>query len=145
MAEPLSYALPEHLAARRGALRREVGVQIVALSVAVVCLVGAALLVGPINTIRHERQLVINPAGLGGLPPDIALLCKLGTFRALAIDWAAIRAGRLKEEGKTYEALELHKTVCRLAPRFPSAWLFTPTLVSNLFPGYSRFQQRKRL
>ena len=124
MAEPLSYALPEHLAARRGALRREVGVQIVALSVAVVCLVGAALLVGPINTIRHERQLVIDPAGLGGLPPDIALLCKLGTFRALAIDWAAIRAGRLKEEGKTYEALELHKMVCRLAPRFPSAWLY---------------------
>ena len=116
------YSLPEHLAARRAAQRSEWAVQTIAVSVAVVCFTLAGLLIGPVNTIRKERQLVIDPATVKGLPPDIALLGKLGTFRALAIDWASIRAERLKEEGKTYEAMQLHETVCALAPRFPKVW-----------------------
>ncbi len=120
----LHYSLPEHLAARQAAKRREWTVQLVAGTLAVVCLVGAGLLVAPINEIRKERQLVIDPDSIKGLPPDIALLGKLGTFRALAIDWAWIRAERLKEEGKTYEALQLHQTVCALAPRFPQVWAY---------------------
>ncbi|MEK7756273.1 MAG: hypothetical protein AAB385_03585, partial [Planctomycetota bacterium] len=118
----LRYSLPEHLAARRAAQRSEWVVQTIAVSVAVVCFTLAGLLIGPVNTIRKERQLVIDPATIKGLPPDIALLGKLGTFRALAIDWASIRAERLKEEGKTYEAMQLHETVCALAPRFPKVW-----------------------
>ncbi|MGB2986219.1 MAG: hypothetical protein WBE26_10080 [Phycisphaerae bacterium] len=123
MSQALDYTLPEHLAARQSAKRRESGVQIVAALLAVVCFVGAGLFVRPVNKIRRERQLMIDPDTVKGLPPDIALLGKLGTFRALAIDWASIRAERLKEEGKTYEALQLHETVCALAPRFPSVWV----------------------
>ena len=93
-----------------------------AVIIAVVCFAGAGLLVRPVNAIRKENQLVIDAKSIRGLPPDIALLGKLGTFRALAIDWAAIRAERLKEEGKTYEALQLHETICALAPRFPRVW-----------------------
>ena len=122
MSQTLNYMLPEHLAARRTASRRELTVQICALALAALCLVGAGFLMGPVNRIRIERQFVIDPETIKGLPPDIALLGKLGTFRALAIDWASIRADRLKEEGKTYEAHELHKLVCRLAPRFPRVW-----------------------
>ena len=122
MADILSYRLPEHLRARRLAKRRESGVQIAGLIIAGVCLIGAGMFMTPMNTIRRERQLVIDPESLGNLPPDIQLLGKLGTFRALAIDWAAIRAERLKEEGKTYEALQLYDTICRLAPRFPQVW-----------------------
>jgi hypothetical protein len=118
------YKLPKHLAARRSAMRREWLVQVVAASLAVVAFVGAGLLIRPINRIRRERQLVIDPDSIKGLPPDLALLGKLGTFRALAIDWAAIRSERLKEEGKWYELLELHETVCALAPRFPSMWAY---------------------
>ncbi len=103
-------------------MRREWGVQLGALVLAAVCFTGAGLLIGPVNEIRKELQLVIDPDSIRGLPPDIALLGKLGTFRALAIDWAAIRAERLKEEGKTYEALQLHETICALAPRFPRVW-----------------------
>lgn len=120
--QTLRYSLPEHLAARKAAQRSEWAVQMIAVSVAVVCFAVAGLLIGPVNAIRKDRQLVIDPATIKGLPPDIALLGKLGTFRALAIDWASIRADRLKEEGKTYEAMQLHETVCALAPRFPKVW-----------------------
>ncbi len=124
MSETISYKLPKHLAARRSAQRYEWTVQVVGVSVAIVTFTLAALLVGPINDIRKERQLVINPETVAGLPPGIALLSKTGTFRALAIDWASIRAERLKEEGKTYEALQLHQTICALAPRYPKLWAY---------------------
>jgi len=123
MSQALNYKLPEHLAARRSAKRGEWTIQVVAASLAVLCFAGAGLFIGPVNVARQEHQLVIDPDTIKGLPPDLALLGKLGTFRALAIDWASIRAERLKEEGKTYEALQLHETVCALAPRFPNVWV----------------------
>jgi len=124
MAETIHYVLPQHLAARRQAQRHERTVQWGAAGAAVLCLLAAGLLLAPLNQVRQERQLVINPASLGTLPPDIALLGKLGTFRALAIDWAAMRAERLKQDGKVYEALQLHETVCALAPHFPDVWIY---------------------
>ncbi len=122
MSETRPGVLPDHLRARQTAERREFGVQVVAILMAVVCFSAAALFTDDMNEIRKERQLVIDPESTKGLPSDIALLGKLGTFRALAIDWASIRAGRLREEGKTYEALQLHETICVLAPRFPKVW-----------------------
>ncbi len=124
MAETVQYTLPEHLAARRVAQRSEVTVQIICLAIAAVCLAGAGLLTRPINEIRKSNQLVIDPAKLATLPPGIALIGKLGTFRALVIDWAAIRAERLKNEGKHYEALQLHQAICALAPQFPKLWAY---------------------
>ena len=120
--QSVGYALPEYLQSRRTAMRRQWVVQVVALSVSACCLIGAGWLLGRINVIRKEKQLVIDPATVKGLPPDLALLGKLGTFRALAIDWASIRADRFKDEGKTYEAMQLHQMVCALAPRFPQVW-----------------------
>ncbi|MBI4718760.1 MAG: hypothetical protein HY763_13215 [Planctomycetes bacterium] len=122
MSQFLRYSLPEHLRARRSAQRREVGVQVAAVVTALLCLAGAGMLLAPMNAVRRERQLVVDPDTIKGLPPGMSLLGKLGTFRALAIDWASIRAERLKQEGKTYEAYELHKTICKLAPRFPRVW-----------------------
>ncbi len=123
MSEVLQYALPEHLKARQEAQRSERLVQVIAIVVAVVCIVGAAMLTKDLNALRRKHQLIIDPQNIKGLPPDIALANKLGTFRALAIDWASIRADRLKEQGKMYEALELHELICRLQPRFPNAWV----------------------
>jgi len=123
MSQILDYTLPEHLAARQSARRREGMAQIIAGTVALSCLIGAAFLVNPINRIRKDRQYVIDPDSTKGLPPNLALLSKIGTVRALVIDWAAIRAERLKNEGKTYEAFELYDTICTLAPRFPRVWV----------------------
>lgn len=122
MSESLTTSLPEHLQARLSAKRRELNVQLIAGLLALFSLLGAGLLLPAMNAIRKERQLLIDPETVKGLPPDISLLSKLGTFRALAIDWASIRAERLKEQGKTYEAYELHMTICNLAPRFPKVW-----------------------
>ena len=124
MTQTLQHSLPEHLIARRSAQRREWAVQWIAGALATVCLFSAGFLLTPINVIRKERQLVIDPETIGTLPPDIELLGKLGTFRALAIVWASIRAERLKEQGKVYEAMQLHNTVCALAPRFPNVWAY---------------------
>ncbi len=123
MSQVLGYMLPEHLAARQSAKRREWAVQVIAVSLALVSFVAAGLFVRPINRIRQDLQLVVDPDTIKGLPPDLALLGKLGTFRALAIDWAAIRCERLKDEGKWYELLQLHETLCALAPRFPNVWV----------------------
>jgi hypothetical protein len=123
MSQVLSYELPEHLKARRAAERSERVVQVVALVMALACFLLAGLFTGPMNRMRKEHQLVIDPSTVKGLPPDIALLGRLGTFRALAIDLASIRADRLKQQGKMYEALDLHKIICRLQPRFPSVWI----------------------
>lgn len=124
MAEQYPLSLSEQVTARQTARRREHSVQLAAVVIALMAFVGAGLLVSPINRIRKERQLVIDPDTIKGLPPGLALLGKLGTFRALVIDWASIRAERLKEEGKVYEALQLHETVCALAPRFPNVWVY---------------------
>ena len=122
MSQVIQYTLPKHLAARIAAKRRESLVQIIAICITIFSFVLAGLFIRPINQIRKQNQLVIDPDSIQGLPPGIALMGKLGTFRALAINWASIRVERLKEEGKTYEALQLHETVCALAPRFPQVW-----------------------
>ena len=61
MAEQLTYDMPEYLSRRQAARRHERRVQVVAVLLAAACLVGAAALVKPMNTIRTERQMVINP------------------------------------------------------------------------------------
>lgn len=122
MSETIGYVMPEYLRARRDAMRRQWVVQAAGAALLIGGFTAGAMLMPRINEIRKERQLVIDPRSIKGLPPDIALLGKLGTFRALAIDWAAIRADRLKEEGKTYEAYQLHRMICDLAPHFPQVW-----------------------
>jgi len=118
------HAFPEYLAARQAAVRRDRWVILLTLSLAVVCFISAGFFLAPMNEVRKENQLVINPESFSGLPPDIELLSKLGTFRALAIDWAFIRSERLKEEGKNYEAYQLSSLICKLQPRFASVWDF---------------------
>ncbi|HUU84363.1 MAG TPA: hypothetical protein VM243_12740 [Phycisphaerae bacterium] len=124
MVEILSHEMPEYLARRQAARRRDRLVQIVAGVIAVAGIVVAGRFLQPLNDIRLENQMVIDPDTVKGLPPIETLLAKTGTFRALAIDIAFIRAEKLKEEGKYYELRELADAICRLAPRFPSVWAF---------------------
>jgi hypothetical protein len=118
------YAIPQHILEREAAKRSDRVIQFVCAALAGACLVGAAWLLGSINQTRKTRQLALDPETVQGLPPDIALLTKMGTFRALAIDIGFIRAERLKNEDKFFELMQLSSWLCKLAPRYPSVWSY---------------------
>lgn len=116
--------MPDYLVRREQAKRSERTVQVMALLIAVVSLLAAAQFVKPIDNLRLEHQLTLDPESTKGLPPDIALLTKTGTLRAIAIDFLFIRLERLKEENKYYELNKLSDIICKLSPRFPSVWKY---------------------
>lgn len=124
MSGNIHYDIPRHILEREASKRNDRIIQFVCGSLAVLCLAGAALLIAPINEVRKNHQLVIDPDGIQGLPPDIRLLTKLGTFRALAIDIAFMRLEQLKNEDKFFELMQLSDWLCKLAPRYPSVWQF---------------------
>ena len=124
MSRTITYDIPRHILQREAAKRADRVVQLLFGLIAVLCLVGAALLIPSINEARKEHQLVIDPDAVEGLPPDIRLLTKMGTFRALAIDVGFMRLERLKNEDKFFELMQLSSWLCKLAPRYPSIWLF---------------------
>ncbi len=115
----------DYLEARIGAQRTSTLIQVGALLGAVVCVVVAALLQAPINEQREDLNLVLNSDIYEGLPPKYAWVSAAGgAFRGLAVNILWVRADRLKEEGKYYEAHQLAKWMCTLQPRFPAVWQF---------------------
>lgn len=120
----LEAVMPQYLAARRDAQRRDRRVLMITLLLATFCVVGAGFMLTPINTLRRERQLALDPETLKGLPPSLELASKLGPVRALVIDIAFIRYERLKEQGKNYEAYQLASLLSRLQPRFSGVWAY---------------------
>lgn len=116
--------IPEHLQARWSAKRRGRWIQLVASLIAIGCVVLAGMQLGPLNAIRKDMQLIIDPDDIRGVPPDIAVMTKMGTLRLLAMDVAFARMERLKEEGKFYELMQLSNAVCKLAPRYASVWQY---------------------
>lgn len=57
-------------------------------------------------------------------PPEVAVGVALGAFRGMFTNLLWMRAQKLKEQGKFYEAIELARTITRLQPRFPRVWGF---------------------
>ena len=124
MSRAITYDIPRHVLQREAAKRTDRVVQLLFGAIAVLGLVGAGLLIPSVNEARKEHQLVIDPDAVQGLPPDIRLLTKMGTFRALAIDMGFMRLERLKNEDKFFELMQLSSWLCKLAPRYPSIWSF---------------------
>jgi len=116
--------MEDYLAGKLKAERGDRWVCVVAGAVGLAFLLCAMGLVNPINTIRRDEQLVINDT-VQGLPPDIALMTKLGTLRALAIDVLFIRLEDLKNENRFFELMQLSDWLCKLAPRYPTVWSYS--------------------
>ncbi|GJM24664.1 MAG: hypothetical protein DHS20C16_10790 [Phycisphaerae bacterium] len=123
MAQMTQSNMESYLAGRTSARRGDRWVRLVSSIVAIACLAGAMLLVRPINDIRRNEQMTMD-VKIEGLPPDIALMTKLGTLRALAIDVAFIRLEELKEENRFFELMQLSNWLCKLAPRYPTVWKY---------------------
>lgn len=91
--------------------------------VAAAMFVGAGLCVSRINQQRKADQLVA-----AELPeaaqPGLMLGPLLAIGRAPAVDYLWLRATKLKDEGRYFDAYQLAEAIGRLEPRFAAAWAF---------------------
>ena len=100
-------------------------VELIAATVLVACLVGAAAVSRSIARQRQELQLVVSVEGTRGMPPHVALAtAALGTFRGLAVDVLWARADAMQDKGEFFEAQTLSQWITALQPRFPRVWGF---------------------
>jgi hypothetical protein len=97
--------------------------QLVAL-LACVALVGAAAsTMSSINAGRQKLNIMGSESPLENTPPEYVFYIQaLGAFRGLVADIAFLRADRLKEQGRYYDAMQVHQWICALQPQFPSVW-----------------------
>lgn len=84
---------------------------------------GAAALAGPINAMRAEQKLILPPAPQT-VRPSMLLTPLLALGRAPLVDYLWIRATKLKEEGRYFDAYQLSEMICELQPRFAAVWAF---------------------
>lgn len=105
-------------------MNRDTLIQLVALIVLVLAAAGSAVLGTAAVADAGRAQLSYADEATEGDPPEVALGIAMGAFRGLFVNYLWIRANRLKEEGKFYEAIELASTITRLQPRFPRVWGF---------------------
>ena len=102
--------------------RTTVAVELVA---GLLALVGVALITMPIQKKRQELQLGLDPAYAGEMPPGVNLSSVvLGSFRGVALDYLWLRANRLEQEGKYYEAKQLARWITTLQPHLADVWEF---------------------
>jgi len=105
-------------------IERGTVIQIVSIGILSLCLIASGVMSVALTSEAGRAQLVYTDEAEEGDPPEVALGIALGAFRGLFVNYLWIRANRLKEEGKFYEAIELSETITRLQPRFPRVWIF---------------------
>lgn len=120
-----STSIEQYLEAKQRARRGDVLIRLGTVAGGVLLLIVAGMLMRPIDAIRSEAQLSLDPESLQGLPPDVVLLTKTGTLRGLAINMTFIRLEELKQENRFYELMQLSDWLCKLAPRYPSVWSYS--------------------
>ena len=125
MSQAAQGKMEEYLTAKHGERRTRMLIAAVALLGAAGLVVAAGALVGPMNEIRRDKQIVLSDESLEGLPPDIVLMTQTGTLRALAIDLTFIRLEELKQDGRYYELMQLSDWLCKLVPRYASVWSYS--------------------
>ncbi len=87
-------------------------------------LFGASLRLEKIHKAREDMGLVSN-ASLENAPPSLAFATvAMGAFRGLVVDVLWMRADKMKEEGKFFDARQLAEWITVLQPRFAKVWDF---------------------
>lgn len=105
-------------------MNRDTHIQIAALAVVLIALVASAAFSTASIAEAGRAQLTYTDEATEGDPPEVALGIAMGAFRGLFVNYLWIRANKLKEEGKYYEAIQLSSAITRLQPRFPRVWGF---------------------
>ncbi|MBL8747117.1 MAG: hypothetical protein JNK58_12280 [Phycisphaerae bacterium] len=105
-------------------MNRDTTIQLVALLVLVLAMASSAMLSTASIAESGRAQLTYTDEATEGDPPEVAIGIAMGAFRGLFVNYLWIRANKLKEEGKFYEAIELASVITKLQPRFPRVWGF---------------------
>ncbi|BAM03725.1 hypothetical protein [Phycisphaera mikurensis] len=125
-------------------MQRDRLIQLVAVAVAVVALVGAGLMVPRVSAQRRDLQLTYDVATAeGGKPTYAVLAAGLGSFKGLAVNALWYRAEMEKRAGRYAEANNLAEWITELQPRFPQVWAFHSwNLAYNISVGTYTPQER---
>lgn len=100
-------------------------IQVVAVLLAIALAFGASRVVPQINAGRAELNMIGAEALPQNTPPQYAFAIQaFGAFRGILTNIAFIRAEELKRQGRYYDAMQLHRWICQLQPRFPSVWAY---------------------
>ncbi len=99
-------------------------IQSIAGVVMLVLLAGSGVAGTSIAESSGKHRLVYADTAAENDSPEVAMGIAMGAFRGVFVNMLWIRANRLQEEGKYYEAIELAKTITKLQPRFPRVWVF---------------------
>lgn len=83
----------------------------------------SSLLIGPLNAQRAMHQLTQPPVPRE-VQPSLLLTPLLALGRAVIVDYLWLRATKLKEEGRTFDAYQLARRICELQPKFAAVWAF---------------------
>jgi hypothetical protein len=100
-------------------LSRDSIIQLAALLVFAVCVASSGALTHALTAEAGRAQLVYTDEATEGDPPEVALGIAMGAFRGLFVNYLWIRANKLKQDGKFFEAMQLSTAITRLQPRFP--------------------------
>ncbi len=77
------------------------------------------------SSIEAQKKEILGPSAPAAPPPEVAVpTVLLGAFRGLVVDYLWLRAVRLEEEGKFYEAKDLAQWISTLEPRLDQVWSF---------------------
>ena len=97
--------------------------QLVALLACVVFVGLSATRIRGINAERQQLNIMGSESPLENTPPEYVFYIQaFGAFRGLIADIAFLRADQLKEEGRFYDAMQVHQWICALQPHFPAVW-----------------------
>ncbi len=105
-------------------LSRDTIIQTFALLVILAMLALSASLTHALTAEAGRAQLVYTDQATDADPPEVALGIAMGAFRGLFVNYLWIRANKLKQDGKFFEAVQLSTAITRLQPRFPRVWAF---------------------
>ncbi|MBL8880552.1 MAG: hypothetical protein JNG88_15675, partial [Phycisphaerales bacterium] len=100
-------------------------VQIVALLGCAGLVWASSLFVTRIDRGRESLSMIADENPVKNAPPEFAFAIQaFGAFRGLVTNIAFIRAEEYKRAGRYYDAMQLHKWICKLQPRFPTVWQY---------------------
>jgi len=99
-------------------------IQLVAAVMMIVSLVIAGSMMPSIEATSSDAQLKYTTEATEGAPIPVVIAQSIGVLRGIIVNYMWIKADKLKQDGKFYEAYHLSRWITQLQPRFAKVWSF---------------------